>query len=121
MKTIPPLGQMIAPGVTGVTSVAWSDFFSQIPLGIAWVKSFYQTFTIDFPNTIANAQSSATVTITGTRAGDAVQVTPLADVSGIIFTGVVTADNTVTVYAKNFTVAAINPASQNYKIVVLQI
>jgi len=120
VKTNPPLNERIAPGATSVVSPGWSNFFTALPTAISWTKGFNQTATIDFPNTLANAQSNATVTVIGARAGDAVQVSPLADVSGIIFTGVVTANDTVTVYAKNFTVAAINPASQIYRIVVLQ-
>lgn len=100
----------------------WSNWFTQVFLALmGWKKSFNYTATIDFGSVSANAQAASSgVTITGVRQGDAVDVTPTSDVSGMIFTGVVTAADTVTVYAKNFTVAPINPASQVYRVMVLQ-
>ena len=100
----------------------WSNWFTQVFLALmGWKRSFNYTFTIDFGSVSANAQAASSgMTIEGVRQGDAVDVTPTSDVSGIIFTGVVTAADTVTVYAKNFTTAPINPASQVFRIVVLQ-
>lgn len=117
MNNRPPLSESLG---TPVISSGWSNWFTQVYLGLMWKRSFNHFATLDFAATAAQAQSALTVTIPGVRSGDAVQVTPTTDVSGIIFTGVVTADDTVTVYAKNFSAGSINPASQVYRIVVLQ-
>lgn len=99
----------------------WSNWFQQVFLAVAGVvKTFNVTVTLDFANTGAGAQSSLTATVNGARSGDLVIVTPTADVSGMIFTGVVTAIDTVTVYAKNFSTGAVNPGSQVYRILVVQ-
>ena len=99
----------------------WSNWFQQVFLAVAGVvKTFNVTVTLNFANTAAGAQSSLTATVNGARSGDLVIVTPTADESGMIFTGVVTAIDTVTVYAKNFSTAPVNPGSQVYRILVVQ-
>ncbi len=117
MNNRPPLSESLEGAVP---SNGWSNWFTQVFLGLPWTKGINYRATLDFGATAAQSQSALTVTVTGARAGDAVQVTPLADVSGIIFTGVVTAPNVVTVYAKNFSAGSVNPASQQYRVLVLQ-
>ena len=125
MNNRPPLSESLN---TPVISNGWSNWFTQVFLGLTWVRSFNATATLNFGSIAANSQAALTVTATvsvnkglfGVRQGDAVQITPYADVSGLVFTGVVTADNVVTVYAKNITTGAIDPASQVYRIAVLQ-
>lgn len=127
MNNRPPLSERFpvevdqrAGSMAAKLTEGWSNWLTQVFLCLPWKKGFNVVETLDFANTGAQSQSSLTVTIAGVRQGDAVQVAPLADVSGVIFTGVVTADNTVTVYAKNFSSGAVNPASQLYRIIVLQ-
>lgn len=117
MNNRPPLSESLN---TPVVSPGWANWFTQVFLGLAWKQGYNVTATLDFGATAAQTQSALTVTVTGARVGDAVQVVPLADVSGVIFAGVVTAANTVTVYAKNFSAGSVNPASQLYRIIVLQ-
>lgn len=117
MNNRPPLSESLG---TPVISSGWSNWFTQVFLGLPWKKGFNVTATLNFGSVASQAQAGLTVTITGVRSGDAVQVTPLADVSGIVFTGVVTAADTVTVYAKNYSAGAVDPASQLYRIAVLQ-
>jgi len=113
----PPLSESLEGSVP---STGWANWFTQVFLGLPWTKGLNITATLDFGATGAQSQSALTATVTGARAGDAVQVTPLADVSGIVFTGVVTAKDTVTVYAKNLSSGSVNPPSQSYRILVLQ-
>jgi hypothetical protein len=87
--------------------------------GLVWKAGFNVTATLNFASIAALGQGTQTVTVTGARAGDAVQVTT-PDVAGVIFSGSVTADNTVTVYAKNFSAGAVDPPSQVFRIIVLQ-
>lgn len=102
-------------------SGSWVAWFQNVFDCIRWKKAFNYTFTLDFANTLANSQSSGiAVTVKGVVVGDAVLVTPSVDTAGVLFKGVVTAANTVTVYACNFTAGAINPPSTTFRIVVLQ-
>ena len=111
----------VTPNNAATIPTPWSNWFQQVFLAIAGVvKTFNITITLDFANTAAGGQSSLTATVDGARSGDLVMVTPTADVSGMIFTGVVTARDTVTVYAKNFSTGAVDPASQIYRILVVQ-
>jgi len=98
----------------------WSNWLTQVFLCLPWKRGLNVIETLNFGSAGAQAQLALTVTVVGAKQGDAVQVTPLADVSGIIFTGVVTAPDVVTVYAKNFSAGAVDPASQTYRIIVLQ-
>ncbi len=111
----PRSGVMIAKLTEG-----WSNWLTQVFLCLPWKRGLNVTETLNFGNAGAQAQLALTVAVVGAKQGDAVQVTPLADVSGIVFTGVVTAPDVVTVYAKNFSAGAVDPASQIYRIIVLQ-
>lgn len=76
--------------------------------------------TIDFGVISGGGQGTGTISLKGARPGSAVIVTPEVDTIGIIYTGVVTAADAVTIYAKNCTAAAIDPPSTNFRIIVLQ-
>jgi hypothetical protein len=76
---------------------------------------------LDFSSVPANSESAGkTVTITGVRQGDSVHVTPYSNTVGITYKALVTADDTVTIYALNNTVGAINLASMLYRVIVIQ-
>lgn len=99
----------------------WAAWFQNVFECLRWKKSFNYAFVIDFGAVAANSQSAAsTVTITGVRQGDAVIVTPLADTVGIAYKAIVTGNDTVSVFACNFTAGSINPASTTFRIIVLQ-
>lgn len=117
MNNRPPLVESLA---TPVVSPGWSNWFTQLFLILPWTRGFNNTATLDFSAIPAQSQTTLTVSVTGVRVGDAVQVTPTTDVSGVVFTGLVTANNVVTVYAKNFSAVSIDPASQVFRMVVLQ-
>lgn len=94
---------------------------------MGWNKSFNYTFTYDFGSIAANSTlASIALSIPGVRPtvgtviGDAVQVTPMTHTSGVIYTGMVTANDAVTIYANNITTGAINPVSTVFRIIVLQ-
>jgi hypothetical protein len=114
----PPLNEGLFEGALTVSS-GWSNWFTQVFLGIPWKRGYTSTATLDFPAIGAQSQQSLTATVTGARVGDFATVSS-ADVSGVIFTASVTANDTVTIYAKNFTAGSINPASQSFKITILQ-
>jgi hypothetical protein len=103
-----------------IWSPAWAAWFQQIFDCLPWKRSYNYTFPLDFPSAPAQSQSSLQVTAIGARAGSAVLVTPSIDVPGVYFSGVVTANDIVTLYAKNFTGSAIDPSAQPFRIIILQ-
>jgi hypothetical protein len=117
LKVNAPITEVVGQGWTQ----GWTNFFAQLVLAVGWVRGWSFRFTLDFGSVSANSQSSGlTVTIPGAKQGDSVSVTPYLDTVGIAYKALVTADGTVTIYAINFTAGAINPASMQYRVVVIQ-
>lgn len=100
----------------------WLNFFNAIVRALVWNQSLTGTKTHDFGNILAHTEGSTTVTVTGARTTNTptVLVTPSANTAGIVYKGVVTADDTVTLYALNTTALAIDPASTVFRVVVMQ-
>lgn len=87
---------------------------------MGWKKTYTASLTHDFGSINAQTQATQTVTVTGARSGDAVIVRPTTAVNGIILDGTVTAADTVTVRAVNYSSGSIDPASQEYRVIVIQ-
>lgn len=99
----------------------WGNFLTQVWQALfGWSHTFYATITHDFGNINAQTQATTTVTVEGATVGDAVLVRPTTAVNGIILDGSVTAANTVTIRAVNYSSGAIDPASQIYTVIVFQ-
>lgn len=108
-----PAGDKWTPG--------WVLWFKRVFIALTgWNKSMTASAAHDFGAIAAASQASTTITITGARSGDVVLVSPSADTAGLVFSGVVTANDTVTIYAKNYTAGAINPASTTFRAIVFQ-
>jgi hypothetical protein len=79
---------------------------------------------VDFPSVSAGSQASVSVTVTGvTVADDSVVLLnrdATSDRAGLIYEGLVSADNTVQITCNNFSTGAIDPPSENFNIVVFQ-
>lgn len=120
--TIPPLNsQLPVLGPFTVWPKPWGNFFTQLFQAIfGWRQSFTASLTHDFGAISAQTQATQTVTVTGAQIGDAVIVRPTTAVNGIIIDGTVTAADTVTVRAANYSSGSINPASQVYRVIVFQ-
>jgi len=74
---------------------------------------------LDFPSIAAGASANLTVKMYGARVNMAVSLgQPATPTAGIIYQAYVSANDTVTVKATNITAAAINPASQSFKVQV---
>lgn len=116
MNNNPPIREPVGQGWTP----SWSNWFQQVFSCLAWTNAFNVTATMDFPAVPPAGQVSATAPVPGARAGDAVQLTALADTPGVIFSGYISANNTVTVVAKNFTAAPVDPAPTAFRIIVIQ-
>jgi len=89
--------------------------------GAQLVRALRATATLDFASVAAQSVGTGlTVTVTGAVLGDGVNVTPpaAAAAQGVIYDGVVTSANTVTIYPKNITAGAIDPASGTFSVEV---
>ncbi len=77
------------------------------------------TAALDYSSIAANATTELTITVTGAAAGDSVQVNPNgAPETGLIWSGYVSAADTVTVRLANVTTGAIDPASRTWRATV---
>lgn len=77
------------------------------------------TLTHDFGSIADGARGSQTVTVTGAATGDHVLVTAPSLEAGGIATGYVSAADTVTVLVSNFSGGALDPASQDFIVLVI--
>jgi hypothetical protein len=79
------------------------------------------TAVLDFPSAAAAAGNNLTVSVPGAAVGDDVIIGFLAAPSpGLIFSGWVSAVDTVTVRAQNPTAGALDAASASYRVIVLK-
>lgn len=106
---------------SAIWGLTWGSFFTEVWRALfGWRHSFTGTVIFDFGSISAQSQATTTMTINGARSGDAVIVRPTTAVNGIIVDGTVTADNTVTIRAVNYSAGAIDPSSQTYRVLVFQ-
>ena len=81
----------------------------------------YGSAALNFPEVDAADQQELTITVTGAAVGDGVVLAPPASPeAGLVFTGRVSAADTVTVRASNITAAPIDPASATWGAFVLK-
>ena len=79
------------------------------------------TATLDFPNTLANATADLTVALRGVKSGDAVLVSPPSTmVSGVIWCGFVSANDTITVRIQVSGAGAVDLAPGLWRITVFK-
>lgn len=79
------------------------------------------TATLDFPGILTATSAELTITVPGAAVGDAVALAPPATLTtGLVWSGRVTAANTVTVRLANVTAATIDPASATWGAAVIQ-
>ena len=90
--------------------------------GVKVAQILSGTAALDFGSVSAQSFADLTVTVTGAAAGDCVSLgVPTASVTaGIAYTAWVSATNTVTVRAHNYTGGALDPASGTFKASILK-
>jgi len=87
--------------------------------GTAVLKVLSATATLDFASISAQTGADLTVTVTGAKVGDSVAIgLPAAPLAGVAFMGFVSATDTVTVRAMNYTGSSKDPASATYRVTV---
>ncbi len=81
---------------------------------------FSATATLDFPSIGANDTASLTMTVTGAAVGDSVHLgAPSTIETGLVWSGYVSATNTVTVRVHNTSGGAVDPASATWRATVM--
>jgi len=100
----------------------WAAWFTQVLSALlGWKKSYTASLSKTWGAIANHAEDSQTVTVTGARSGDVVVVSPATKTTGIVDNiGVVTASDTVTVYAQNTTGGSITPGAKTYRVIVFQ-
>lgn len=101
---------------------SWATWFTEVWQAVyGWRRTYFGSKTHDFGSINSQSQAVTTVTITGVRAtGANVQVTPETPTDGIIVDGYVSAADTVTIRAHNYTAGALDPAQSVYNVIVYQ-
>jgi phage head maturation protease len=99
----------------------WERWLQLVKLGLSgWRKSVTATLAHDFASIAAGALASTTLTVKGVRQGDGVDIHPYSATAGIVYYGIVTANDTVTIYAQNVTAGAVDPASTTFRVIAFQ-
>lgn len=97
----------------------WQRWFKRVCLRLAgWNQTKTATLTHDFGAIGAGGLLATTLTVMGVRQGDGVLVTPYSGLTGIIYYGEITANDTVRVCAQNVTSGSLNPISTTFRIIV---
>jgi hypothetical protein len=100
---------------------AWLEFFRGVFFALfGWKRSYTATTSIDFGLIGAAGQLTAAVAVPGARAGDAVLVSAQSQVNGLGVFGYVSANDVVTIVRFNYSAGAIDPAADNFRILVFQ-
>lgn len=100
----------------------WLEFFRSIFYALfGWKRSFTAVKSaFDFGNIVAGGELTTTVAVVGARAGDLVSVTSTTKIAGLGVDGFVLANDVVTIRRFNFSTGAIDPAADDFRVVVLQ-
>ena len=96
------------------------DGFQVLTLNITGGNTITEHYSVtgvlDFPSISANTTSELTITVTGAAVGDSAYVMPSGSPeTGLIWSGHISAADTVTVRIGNVTTGAINPASRTWR------
>lgn len=86
------------------------------------LSSISTSSSLDYPSISSQSEQSLTITLTGAIEGDAVSISiPATSVSvGVIYTGRVSAPDTVIITAYNITASPVDPSSGIFKVKVLK-
>lgn len=92
-----------------------------VPLARVELGIITATAALDFGSIATLTKADLTITVAGATVGDAVMLgLPAAPTSGIVFQAFVSASNTVTVRANNYTAGSVDPASATYRVTVIK-
>lgn len=100
----------------------WLEFFRTVFYALfGWKRTYTANkAAFDFGNIVAGGELTTTVSVPGVRAGDLVSITAKTVVAGLGVEGAVTANDVVTIRRFNFSTAAIDPAADDFRVIVFQ-
>lgn len=116
MNNLPPIREDVTRGWTP----SWSNWFQQVFECLKWNRSFSGAVTLDFTSIPGAGQRTLSANLPGVRVGDALMLTPSADVPGVIFVGAIASPGVISVTAKNITAAPVNPPALSFRFLVFQ-
>lgn len=101
---------------------AWLEFFRSVFFALfGWKRSFTAVkAAFDFGNIVAGGELTTTVAVAGARAGDAVIVTSKTKIAGLGVDGFVLANDIATIRRFNFSTGAVDPAADDFRVIVFQ-
>lgn len=108
--------------LVGGTPGTWAEMRFLTGSGVNVTKLLTATETLDFPSIASNDTHELTITVNGASVGDTVLLAaPSTLETGLGFSGIVTAANTVTIRLHNSSGVGINPASAIWRATVMTI
>lgn len=102
-----------------VMSSQWKEWFSIVIDSIPFFRT--SEVTLDPGSVAAQTSETETVTFNGVTTNDGIIVNKPSHTAGIAVTGFVSAANTVTIVFTNSSTGAIDPGSEDYKLIAISI
>jgi hypothetical protein len=104
------------------TADALCDVEGDVKLGVGgavFQAVLSATATLDFPSIGSNSTEQLTMTVTGAAVGDVVSLGPPSTIeAGLVWSGFVSAENTVAIRVHNTSGGSVNPASATWRAMV---
>lgn len=121
INPVPERDELARSDKDGKPSQPWLEFLRSVFYALfGWRRSFTALKTFDFGNIVAGGEATTTVAVPGARAGDLVCVTSKTKIVGLGVDGLVLASDVVTIRRFNYSLGAIDPASDDFRVVIFQ-
>lgn len=121
INAVPDRSELTVSEDDQTARASWLEFFRGVFYALfGWKRSYTALKTFDFGNIVAGGEATTTVAVVGARQGDLVSVTSKTKIVGLGVDGFVLANDVVTIRRFNFSVGAIDPASDDFRCVVFQ-
>lgn len=121
INAVPERSNLIVSEDDHTGNDAWLEYFRSIFYALfGWKRSFTGTVNFNFGNIVAGGELTTTVAVVGARAGDLVCVSSKTKVAGLGVDGIVLANDVVTVRRFNFSTGAVDPAADDFRVIVWQ-
>lgn len=85
-----------------------------------WKRTFTGTVNFNFGNIVAGGEATTTLAVVGARQSDLVCVTSKTKIAGLSVDAFVLANDVVTVRRFNYSTGAIDPAADDFRVIVWQ-
>jgi hypothetical protein len=121
INPVPERDELARSDEDGTPSRPWLEFLRSIFYALfGWRRSFTALKTFDFGNIVAGGELDDDGSRARRAAGDLVCVTSKTKTVGLGVDGFVLASDVVTIRRFNFSVGAVDPASDDFRVIVFQ-